>query len=276
MTEQFKLPESEESTTDSQIQKAPPVKIERKITGYSIKAKEEISKMKETVAETGTESTPKLESVTSFEPTLTLSSSWVRPKILPASVYKIEKCPNTPESSVYVCIANAILNEGTEYEIVVPAEIFINSNDVSHQQWVIALTRVLSLVFRTGGSPKNIAEELLQVCDPKGGFLQKGVWKPSLLSQIGGIIKEHCDLIKHRRYSKLYGGSEEVKVKRLSETSEPKETLTPASAPELDSDVISDPVYPENATICPRCNHKAAILMDGCSTCLNCGDSKCG
>ena len=33
--------------------------------------------------------------------------------------------------------------------------------------------------------------------------------------------------------------------------------------------------FPEGAKLCAKCQTKAMIMMDGCLTCLNCGDSKC-
>ncbi len=33
--------------------------------------------------------------------------------------------------------------------------------------------------------------------------------------------------------------------------------------------------FPPEATLCGKCQTKAVIVMDGCLTCLNCGDSKC-
>ncbi len=34
--------------------------------------------------------------------------------------------------------------------------------------------------------------------------------------------------------------------------------------------------FPKDAQLCHKCSTKAAIMMDGCLTCLSCGESKCG
>lgn len=222
-------------------------KIDKKIVGYSVVAKEAITEMKAAVAPES-EVKPNLE---------VMSSDWKRPHALPAQVYKIEKCPNSPDAAVYVTISNAVLNPGTEHETIVPAEIFINSKDVSHQQWITALTRTISAIFRKGGDVGFIVDELLGICDPGAGFLHRGVWHPSLVSQVGRVIKEHLEGLKERPL-----------VESLRDYFEPKQIEKVKAADEVSS-------YPQNATICPKCNHKAAILMDGCATCLNCGDSKC-
>ena len=231
----------------------PITKIDKKIVGYSVVAKDAIAEMKAAVA-------PEEEVKLNLE---VMSSDWKRPHNLPASVYKIEKCPNSPDAAVYVTISNVALNEGTKDESIVPAEIFINSKDVSHQQWITALTRTLSAIFRKGGDVEFIVDELLGICDPGAGFLQRGVWHPSLVSQVGGVIKEHLEGLKGE---KLEGFSDYE-----AQMSVYKQEYEQDSG---DSDSNTD--YPPNATICPKCNHKAAILMDGCSTCLACGDSKCG
>lgn len=238
----------------SEPAKPTPRRIDKKILGYSVVAKDAIAEMKAAVAPEQ-KTTPETTSELSLE---VMSSDWKRPHALPASVYKIEKCPNSPDAAVYVTISNAVLNPETEHKQIIPAEIFINSKDVSHQQWITALTRTISAIFRKGGDVGFIVDELLGICDPGAGFLHRGVWHPSLVSQVGGVIKEHLEGLKnpvvwsHQRYADNH----------LDEKQESE-----------DPDGNTD--YPPNATICPKCNHKAVILMDGCATCLNCGDSKC-
>jgi hypothetical protein len=249
----------------SETLKPTPKKIDKKIIGYSVVAKDAIAEMKEAVApEKDIKPTPSLE---------VMSSDWKRPHSLPAQVYKIEKCPNSPDAAVYVTISDAVLNPGTEHEQIVPAEIFINSKDVSHQQWITALTRTISAIFRKGGDVGFIVDELLGICDPGAGFLQRGVWHPSLVSQVGGVIKEHLEGLKKR-------GIIPISLRPLTSEKEPMhfedidyEAQVSVYKPLEEAEESSS--YPPNATICPKCNHKAAILMDGCSTCLACGDSKC-
>lgn len=208
-------------------------KIDKKIVGYSVKTGAPDANAAKT-SETPLSGTP--------EPLVRMTPAWKRPDVLPASVYKIRKCHNTPDAAVYVTISNAALDNGE----TVPVEVFINSQDVTHQQWTTALTRTISAMFRQGVDCSFIADELIQTHDPKGGFLQKGIYHPSLVSQIGRIMKAHMEGLKK--------GTAVVVV-------EPP--------PEDNTD------FPPNATLCPKCMHKAVVVSDGCSLCLNCSDSKC-
>src|SRR3569833_3379475 len=72
-----------------------------------------------------------------------------RPDVLIGSTYKIK----TPVSdhAMYVTINDIVLNEGTEYEQRRPFEIFINSKNLDHFQWIVALTRIVSAGGRGGG-----------------------------------------------------------------------------------------------------------------------------
>ena len=129
-----------------------------------------------------------------------------RPDQITGSTYKV-KTPVT-EHALYITINDVIMNEGTEQEHRRPFEIFVNSKNMEHFQWIVALTRVMSAVFRKGGDITFLVEELGSVFDPNG----------------------------------------------------------------LDSDTG----FPTGSQLCKKCNIKASIMMDGCLTCLNCGESKCG
>ena len=95
-----------------------------------------------------------------------------RPEVLIGSTYKIK----TPISdhAMYVTINDIVLNEGTEYEQRRPFEIFINSKNLDHFQWIVALTRIISAVFRKGGDVTFLVDELKAVFDPRGGYWQPG------------------------------------------------------------------------------------------------------
>ena len=113
-----------------------------------------------------------------------------RPETLIGSTYKIK----TPFSdhSLYVTINDVVLNAGTEHEQRRPFEIFINSKNMEHFQWIVALTRIISAVFRKGGDVIFLAEELRSVFDPKGGYFKKGGrYMPSLVAEIGDAIETH-------------------------------------------------------------------------------------
>jgi len=89
-----------------------------------------------------------------------------------------------------------VLNQGTEYEMRRPFEIFINSKNMDHFQWIVALTRIMSAVFRKGGDVTFLVEELKAVFDPRGGYFKAGgVYMPSIVAELGAIIETHLKMI---------------------------------------------------------------------------------
>src|SRR3990172_10450333 len=116
-----------------------------------------------------------------------------RPDVLAGTTYKI-KTPLT-EHALYVTINDIILNPDTQHERRRPFEIFINSKNMDHFQWVVALTRVISAVFRKGGDVTFLVEELHSVFDPRGGYFKKGKYTPSLVADLGDVIERHMKLI---------------------------------------------------------------------------------
>lgn len=175
-----------------------------------------------------------------------------RPSELHGSTYKLR----TPlsNSSIYITINDIILNEGTEFELRKPFEIFINCKEMENFQWVVALTRLISAIFRKGGDLNFIIEELKSVFDPNGGYLSKSGKIPSLVAEIALIIEKHfikLGLINpDQEHIKFL---EEKKKMYLAENS----TLA-------------------HATICPKCGAKSLVVLDNCPVCLSCGYSKCG
>lgn len=118
-----------------------------------------------------------------------------RPDVLLGASYKIK----TPDSdhAFYITINDIILNQGTEYEERRPFEIFINSKNMEHFQWVLAMTRLISAIWRKGGDASFIVGELKSVFDPKGGYFKKGMgFMPSLVADIGYEIEKHLLNIK--------------------------------------------------------------------------------
>jgi len=205
-----------------------------------------------------------------------------RPDMLLGSTYKI-KTPQS-EHALYITINDVLLNQGTEYEMRRPYEIFINSKNMDHFQWIVALTRIISAVFRKGGDVTFLVDELRSVFDPRGGYFKKGgKYKPSLVCEIGDAIECHMKMIgmiedngmddcqkqmldaKRKEYEAIHcnGGNS------ASNATVGKESGNDASTNEA-----SD--FPPNSQLCKKCNTKAVISMDGCMTCLSCGDSKCG
>ena len=188
-----------------------------------------------------------------------------RPEMLIGSTYKI-KTPLS-EHSLYVTINDMILNPGTEHELRRPFEIFINSKNMDHFQWIVALTRIISAVFRKGGDVTFLADELRSVFDPRGGYFKKGgKFMPSLVAEIGDAIESHLRMIGLLKDD----GLDEHQQKLIAE----KKQQYDDSVKSAEAGAPSE--FPDGAQLCNKCNTKAMIKMDGCMTCLNCGDSKCG
>jgi len=188
-----------------------------------------------------------------------------RPDMLLGSTYKI----STPlsEHALYVTVNDIILNAGTEHELRRPFEMFINSKNMDHFQWIVALTRIVSAVFRKGGDVTFLVEELRSVFDPRGGYFKKGgKFMPSLVAEIGDVLESHLRMIGLLKDN----GPDERQRKLLDEKRTEYEKTVSAmekSAPDE---------FPDGAMLCKKCNTKAMIQLDNCLTCLNCGESKCG
>ncbi len=190
-----------------------------------------------------------------------------RPDMLLGSTYKI-KTPLS-EHALYVTINDVVLNEGTPHELRRPFEIFINSKNLEHFQWVVALTRVISAVFRKGGDVTFLAEELKAVFDPQGGYFKKGgKFMPSLVAEIGEAIETHLRMIGLLPNLQLSPEQQSLIDEKRAQY---EKTQHQNSA---QSETSSQ--FPADAQLCTKCHTKAVIRMDGCNTCLNCGDSKCG
>ncbi len=187
-----------------------------------------------------------------------------RPEMLLGSTYKI----STPlsEHALYVTVNDIVLNPGTEHELRRPFEMFINSKNMDHFQWIVALTRIISAVFRKGGDINFLVEELRSVFDPSGGYFKKGgKYMPSLVAEIGDVLESHLCMIGMMKDE----GLDEHQKKLIKEKREEYEsTLKGAEASSPDD-------FPDGAILCHKCSTKAVIKMDGCLTCLNCGESKC-
>ncbi|MGB5603411.1 MAG: NrdJb [Gammaproteobacteria bacterium] len=191
-----------------------------------------------------------------------------RPEMLLGSTYKI-KTPQS-EHALYITINDIVLNPGTEYEMRRPYEIFINSKNMDHFQWIVALTRIISAVFRKGGDVTFLVEELRSVFDPRGGYFKKGgKYMPSLVAEIGDAIECHM---------KIIGMIEDKRIDKK------QQAILDAKRREYESihsdngsrEDVSSGEFPPSAQLCMKCHTQAVISLGGCMTCLNCGDSKCG
>jgi hypothetical protein len=191
-----------------------------------------------------------------------------RPEMLVGSTYKI-KTPLS-EHALYVTINDIVLNQGSEHELRRPFEIFINSKNMDHFQWIVALTRIVSAVFRKGGDVTFLVDELRSVFDPRGGYFKKGgKYMPSLVAEIGDAIESHLKMIGLIKDD----GPDEHQQKLIQEK---REQFEAANKKVETTESKNESDFPDSATLCNKCHTKAVIMMDGCLTCLNCGDSKCG
>jgi len=153
---------------------------------------------------------------------------------------------------------------------------------MDHFQWIVALTRILSAVFRKGGDVTFIVEELKAVFDPRGGYFKAGgVYMPSIVAEIGAVIEQHMKNIglihdpemsdsQRALIAEKRAAYEAASAKKNPDAN----TVSPVGAASAATE--SEGSFPPGATLCQKCNTQALVLMDGCQTCLNCGYSKCG
>jgi len=247
------------------------IKIEKKIKGYNVVKPED--KAAAAAALAAPKEAPKAEVIQMHE-------SLERPETLVGSTYKI-KSPLF-EHALYVTVNDIVLNAGTQYEQRRPFEIFINSKNMDHFQWIVALTRIISAVFRKGGDVTFLVEEMKAVFDPRGGYFKAGgIYMPSIVAEIGAVIEQHMKMIglihdpeldesTKRLIAEKRAAYEAGAAKKNSEVS----PVAAVSAAEDTGEPTNG--FPPGATLCAKCNTKALVLMDGCQTCLNCGYSKCG
>ena len=248
-------------------------KIDSKIIGYSVAEKSDDRKTDTTVEALQTAANT-TEPAAEEKPTsnvIHMHEKVERPDVLIGSTYKIK----TPLSdhALYVTVNDIVLNQGTEHELRRPFEIFINSKNMDHFQWIVALTRIMSAVFRKGGDVTFLVEELHSVFDPRGGYFRKGgKFIPSLVAELGNVIEEHLISIGMLKSKELDEHQQKLVTEKRTqyEAAQAKADV----APEAKSAAASD--FPSGSQLCIKCNTKAMIIMDGCLTCLNCGDSKCG
>lgn len=233
------------------------IKIDHKIVGYEVVSEERPEAEQPDVPEV-----------------VQMHENIQRPDVLIGETYKI-KTPLS-EHALYVTVNDVLLNEGTEHEQRRPFEIFINSKNMDHFQWIVALTRIISAVFRKGGDCTFLVEELRSVFDPKGGYFKKGGrFMPSLVAEIGDVIEAHLRKIGLLEADQLDEHQRKFIEQKKAEFERQTNPGTPANEdapPAADTETAS---YPKGAVLCGKCSTKAVVQMDGCMTCLNCGESQC-
>jgi len=247
------------------------VKIDKKIVAYHVKAEQ--AESADTAAGASEAKAEQLEldgggKATDQGATIVRMHEKVeRPEMLIGSTYKI-KTP-VSEHAFYITINDIVLNPDTPYEKRRPFEVFINSKNMDHYQWISALTLIISAVFRKGGDVTFLVKELRSVFDPKGGYFKRGgKFMPSLVAEIGEALNAHMKLIGLIKDE----GMDEHQQKLVEEKRREYEGRGTGTSTGKDEECS----FPPGATLCGKCFTKAMIMMDGCLTCLNCGDSKCG
>ena len=263
------------------------VKIDKKIKGYSVVSQEDRAReaKADAVARDAAEAAAK-----PGANVIQMHEKIERPETLIGSTYKLK----TPlfEHALYVTINDIVLNAGSEHEQRRPFEIFINSKNMDHFQWIVALTRIMSAVFRKGGDVTFLVDEMKAVFDPKGGYFKAGgVYMPSLVAELGSIVEDHLKAIgllhdpemsaeQRALIAEKRAADAALDSKKNSDVgagdlfAEPRVRDAPRSE---DVEVTGEGAsFPPSATMCHKCSAKAVVIMDGCATCLNCGYSKCG
>jgi hypothetical protein len=232
------------------------IKIEKKIVSYALVNEQDKKDAEAKVAAQNAEA----------KNVIQLGEPLSRPDKLVGNTYKI-KTPVT-EHALYITINDVMMNEGTPQEHRRPFEIFINSKNMEHFQWIVALTRVMSAVFRKGGDVTFLVEELKSVFEPSGGYFKKGgKFIPSLVAEIGEVVEQHLQEIGMLKKPGLDQHQQKLVTEKKAEY------LEKHAAP---GEEVNAEGFPKGASLCGKCSTKAVIMMDGCLTCLNCGESKCG
>ena len=172
-----------------------------------------------------------------------LSEPLDRPQALEGNTYKL-KWPDS-EHAIYLTINDVIVGGRRR-----PFEVFINSKNMEHFAWTVALTRMISAVFRRGGDITFVAEELKAVFDPRGGAWIQGKYIPSILAAIGSVIEQHLVSIGF------------MEGEGMGLKTDPQAQVVNLDQPKGKS--------------CPSCGQFSMMMVEGCMTCSSCGHSKCG
>ena len=167
-----------------------------------------------------------------------------RPEVLIGQTYKIKWLDS--DHAFYITV-NDIEKDGRRR----PFEVFINSKNMEAYAWAVALTRMISAVFRRGGDVSFVVDELKAIFDPRGGQWSQGRYVPSLMAAIGEVIEKHM-----------------IDIGFIT----PNESLL---VPE-ERRAVAVAAEGAPARFCPRCSSASFVRMEGCDTCLACGYSRCG
>lgn len=244
------------------------MKISKKIVGFNVNTNDSNDSAVELEADTAKAKSVKADVIQMHE---TLQ----RPEKLIGSTYKLKVPDHVSSHAMYITINDVILNEGTEHELRRPFEVFINSKNLEHYQWIVALTLIMSAVFRKGGDITFLVEELKSVFDPRGGYWNKGKYVPSIIAEIGNVIEQHLIEIGMLQVEGPDAEQQKLIDEKKAEL-EGTSAKAASTATNNSSEAPDEEAWRANASHCNKCNQKAVMVRDGCATCLNCGDSKCG
>jgi hypothetical protein len=208
-------------------EQAAPLKISQKIVGWAVN---------KTTDEEG--NTHEVREAVTLE----------RPRVVEGRTYKIS--PAVTDSAMYITINDAVMEDGSRR----PLEMFINTKHVSHQQWITALTRMVSAIFRKPGPYLFVADELKEIFDPQGGYFDGGKMMPSVVAHVAEVLKEHFIWIGAMEAPALTAAQKEVIAEKVA--------VAEKSGVKMQ--------------LCMKCKEEAMLMLDGCMTCTNCGESKCG
>jgi ribonucleoside-diphosphate reductase alpha chain len=181
-----------------------------------------------------------------------------RPQSLEGATYKL-KWPDS-EHAIYLTINDIIIGGHRR-----PFEVFINSKNMEHYAWTVALTRMISAVFRRGGDVSFVVEELKAVFDPRGGAWMQGKYIPSILAAIGGVIERHMINIGF------------IAGEGMGLKADPTAAVVSLSdAPDQVQPSAAQSTGKPKGKPCPSCGQYEMQMMEGCMTCKSCAYSKCG
>ena len=187
-----------------------------------------------------------------------------RPEELKGATYKVR----WPESdhAMYITMSDIIDDSGR----IRPFEIFINSKNMEHYAWTVALTRMISAVFRRGGDVSFVVEELKAVFDPRGGHWMGGRYIPSLLAAIGEVIEKHMITVGFLKGSGSFN-KDQPQTRVLSMTGGAVPDAGLAASSDISSSLERQPLRQ-----CPKCGQPSLKKEEGCDSCISCSYSKCG
>jgi len=204
-----------------------------------------------------------------FSPSEELDVVPRRPVYLKGTTYKI-KTPLSKQA-LYITINDMCDDSGRR-----PFEIFINSKNLQHFSWIVAMTRLISAVFRRTNDPSFLVEELKSIFDPNGGYFRNGRYIPSLVAEIGEVIQQHLINI----------GAMEAPAKKKNElptsvkiTDRGSEPMGSTESMGMETNLEFDPKVKDQLNspfmICPQCSERALYFEENCNKCFSCGYSKC-